>query len=243
MHIPDGFLDPKVSMGMMGVAVAVFSYSLAKMKEVVTALQPVTALAAAGKSVGSMAGGMRRILTKDGERTIYKLVMVVVLVFVVQMFDFTVINGTTGHIMGGMLAALILGPFVGAIAMSIVLITQAFFLADGGVLALGANIVSMVLFGTIIPFYLYSFCKKIIPEWAAILFAGWLSLPLAALACALEISLSGQAPISVIVPAMLKVHLLIGVAEALFTFSLLKIYRLIINEQELMGTILEDSNI
>jgi cobalt/nickel transport system permease protein len=225
MHIPDGLLDPKVSMGMMGVAVAVLGISFAKVKEKVTALLPVEALATVGSGVGSMTNRMRRALTVEGQKLIYKMGMVAALVFAAQMFDFSITSGTTGHIMGGMLAALILGPFAGTLVMAVVLAVQAFFLADGGVLALGANIVSMALFGTLIAYYIYYFLKKFIPEWLGILVAAWASVPLAALSCALELGFSGKAPFYVVIPAMLKGHVVIGIAEALFTLAIVSLFR------------------
>ena len=72
MHIPDGFLDPKISTGLIGAAVAVFGYSLSKVREAVTALAPAEAFATAGIAVGNITGRMRRILTANGKRTIYK---------------------------------------------------------------------------------------------------------------------------------------------------------------------------
>jgi len=72
MHIPDGFLDPKISTGLIGAAVAVFGYSLSKVREAVTALAPAEAFATAGNAVGNITGRMRRILTANGKRTIYK---------------------------------------------------------------------------------------------------------------------------------------------------------------------------
>lgn len=231
MHIPDGFLDPRVSTGLVAAAAAVLAYSFAKVRELVTALVPAEALATVGNGVGNMVGGMRRVLTGEGQKLIYKMGMVAALVFVAQMFDFTITAGTSGHIMGGMLAALVLGPFAGTIVMSMVLVVQALFLADGGVLALGANIVSMAVFGTLLAYYIYDCSKRVMPEWLAIVVAAWSSLPLAALACALEIGFSGKTPFNVIIPAMLRVHVIIGIAEALFTLSLVNLYRQILTKK------------
>jgi cobalt/nickel transport system permease protein len=231
MHIPDGFLDPKVSTGLVGAAAAVLAYSFAKVRDLVTALAPAEALATVGNGFGNIVGRMRRVLTGEGERLIYKMGMVAVLVFAVQMFDFTITAGATGHIMGGMLAALILGPFAGTIVMSAVLVVQAFFLADGGVLALGANIVSIALFGTLLAYYIYDCLKRVVSEWFAIVVAAWISLPLAAFACALEIGFSGKTPFNIIIPAMIRVHVITGVAEALFTLSLINLYRQILTQK------------
>lgn len=225
MHIPDGFLDPKISAGLAGAAAAVLAYSVARVREAVTALKPAEALATVGKGVGNMIGGMRRVLTSDGERTIYKMGMVAALVFAGQMFNFPISQGTSGHLLGGVFASVILGPFAGAIVIAVILVVQMLFFADGGLLAIGANIINMALIGTILAYYIYYSLKKAAPEWFAIIVAAWSSVPLAALACALELGLSGTIPFAIVVPAMVKVHAIIGIAEALITLALVKMFR------------------
>lgn len=232
MHIPDGFLDPKISTGLVGAAVAVLSYSFAKVREMVTVLKPVAAFATAGKGVGNMFSGMKRVLSGEGEKTIYKMGMVAALIFAGQMFNFPISSGTSGHLIGGVFAAVILGPFAGAIVIAAVLLVQMLFFADGGLLAIGANIINMALFGTVIAYYTYYYLKKAVPEWLAILVAAWASVPLAALACALEIGISGTVPFMVVVPAMLKVHMIIGIAEALITLALVNLFRGMLKNEE-----------
>ncbi len=222
MHIPDGFLDPKISFGLMGAAVAVLAYSLAKVKAVVTALAPQKALAMAGKG---FANTTKRVLTKVGQQKIYKMGMVAMLIFVAQMFDFIVIQGTSGHIFGGALAAITLGPFAGAIVMAAVVIIQALFLGDGGVFALGANIINMAFFGTLLIYYVYAFLKKYMPEWLSIAISAWLSVIVAASACALTLGFSGAIALGATLSAMLKVHVIVGVAEALLTIVFVKLFR------------------
>ena len=225
MHIPDGFLDPKISTGLIGAAAVVISFSLSKVKEAVTALQPVAALATVGKGVGNMFSGMRRVLTGDGEKTLYKMGMAAALIFVAQMLDFPISSGTTGHLTGGVFAAVILGPFAGAIVISVVLAAQMLFFADGGLLAIGANIFNMALAGTILAYYIYYLIKKFAPEWMAIMVAAWFSVVLAAFFCAIELGLSGTIPLAVALPAMVKAYMLIGIAEALITVALVNLFR------------------
>jgi cobalt/nickel transport system permease protein len=225
MHIPNGFLDPKISAGLIGVAVAALSYSFAKVREMVTALAPVEALATAGRAVGSMAGRVRRVLTGEGERMVYKMGMVAALVFAGQMFNFPVSQGTSGHLIGGIFAAVILGPFAGAIVMAAVLSVQAFFFADGGPLALGANIVNMAVIAALGCYYLYFWLKRALPEWLAIFIAAWASVILASFACALQLGYSGTVPFETVIPAMVNVHAVIGIAEALITLALVNIFR------------------
>ncbi|MDI6732079.1 MAG: energy-coupling factor ABC transporter permease [Candidatus Margulisbacteria bacterium] len=225
MHIPDGFLDPKISIGMTGAAVVVFGYSLMRVREAVTALRPAEVLAAAGRGAGNVAGSVGRVLTGDGERAIYKMGMVAALVFAAQMFNFPISQGTSGHLIGGVFSAVILGPFAGTIVISVVLAVQSLFFADGGLLAMGANIVNMAFFGTIAAYYIYYFLKKLIPEWMAIWAAAWAAVPLAAFACALELGFSGTIPFNQVIPAMVNVHVVIGVAEALITLALVNTFR------------------
>ena len=225
MHIPDGFLDPKVSTGLLTAAAVILAYSVAKVRAAVTALQPAVALAAAGKGMGNMVSGMKRVLTGNGERTIYQMGMVAALVFAGQMFNFPISGGTSGHLIGGVFASVILGPFAGAIVIAVVLAVQMLFFADGGLIAIGANIINMALFGTIIAYYIYYFLKKTTPEWLAIVVAAWRSVTLAAFACALELGFSGTLPFAVVIPAMFKVHAVIGIAEALITLVLVNVFR------------------
>ncbi|MFH1387507.1 MAG: energy-coupling factor ABC transporter permease [bacterium] len=225
MHIPNGFLDPKTSAGLLGAAVLVMGFCVAKVREAVTALQPAAALAAAGNGAKNVIGGVRRVLTGDGERTIYQMGMVAALVFAGQMFNFPVSGGTSGHLIGGIFASVILGPFAGAIVIAVVLAVQMLFFADGGLLAIGANIINMSLFGAIVAYYIYYYLKKIAPEWLAILASAWLAVVLASFACALELGISGTIPFAIVIPAMVKVHMVIGLAEALISFALINLFR------------------
>lgn len=232
MHIPDGFLDPKVSVGLMGAAAVVLGFCLAKVREAATVLVGSEAFATAGRGMRNVVGGMRRVLTGDGERLIYKMGMVAALVFAAQMFNFPISSGTSGHLIGGVFASVVLGPFAGAIVIAVVLAVQMLFFADGGLLAIGANIINMALFGTIAAYYIYYYLKKVIPEWLAILAAAWAAVPLAAFACALELGFSGAIPFETVIPAMVGVHLVIGVAEALITLALVNIFRTMLKGEE-----------
>lgn len=233
MHIPDGFLDPKVSTGLMSAAVLAVGYSFAKVRAMVTALKPAEVLAVAGKNVSNMVSGMKRVLTPSGEKIIYKMGMVASLVFAAQMFNFPINQGTSGHLIGGVFAAVILGPFAGLIVIVVVLAVQSLFFADGGILALGANIINMSVFGAMAGYYIYYLLKKYVPEWMAILLSAWASVPLAALACAVEIGLSGTLPYMIVILAMVKVHMVIGIAEAIITLALIKIFRMAVKTESL----------
>jgi len=225
MHIPDGFLDPKVSGSMMGVAAVVLAYSLAKVRAAVTVVIQQEAFATVGKGIGNIMGKGRRVLTGFGEQKIYLMGMVASLVFAAQMFNFPINQGTSGHLLGGVLAAVLLGPFAGTLVIAAVLGIQSLFFADGGIWALGANIINMAFFGTIVSYYIYALLKKYMPEWASIGIAAWFSVVMAAFACSLEIGFSGTIGYDLVVPSMFKVHAIIGVAEALITLAMINVFR------------------
>lgn len=229
MHIPDGFLDPKISSGLIGVAATVLGLCFARVMQAVTALSPVKAMAT---TAGNITGGFKRVLTPAGEKTIYKMGMAAALVFAAQMFNFPVGSGTSGHLIGGVFAAVVLGPFAGAIVIATVLGVQSLFFADGGLMALGANIINMAVIGSIGCYYIYLFIKKTAPEWIAISVAAWSSVVLAAAACALEISASGTIALSAVFPAMIKVHVIIGIAEALITLAFINFFRSMLKEEK-----------
>jgi cobalt/nickel transport system permease protein len=191
MHIPDGFVDPKIAYGLTGVAVAVLGYCLNKVREAVTALAPQEAFAAAGRGARNFAGRSRRVLTRLGEQKVYMMGMVAALIFAAQMFNFPVSDGTSGHLIGGVLAAVLLGPFAGTIAVAAVVIIQALFFADGGLIAMGANVVNMACLGALLGYYIYAELKKRLLEWQSIILAAWCSVMIAALATSLEIGISG----------------------------------------------------
>jgi len=222
MHIPDGFIDPKISVGLMGAAGLALSYCLFKVKSAITVMVPGEVWAAAGDRVKSLAGRGRRVLN---ENKIYQMGMLASLIFAAQMFNFPINSGTSGHLIGGVLAAVLLGPFAGTLAIAVVLAVQAFFFADGGFLALGANIVNMAVLGTLAGYYLYAGLRKFLPEWLSIAFSAWCSVILAAAAAALEIGFSGTYALAEVMAAMLRVHVVIGLAEALITLALINLLR------------------
>jgi cobalt/nickel transport system permease protein len=225
MHIPDGFLDPKISSGLAGLAGLVLAHALSKVKQAATVVVPKAALAAAGNGVRSISLGSRRIITKFGESLIMRTAAVASLIFAAQMFNFPITGGTSGHLIGGVLAVVLVGPFAGTLAIAGVLIVQSLFYADGGILALGANIINMAVGGALVSYYVYFWLNKTMPEWLSIMIAAWLSVVIAALLCALEIGFSGTLAFGAVIPAMLKVHALIGLAEALITIALVNLAR------------------
>lgn len=144
------------------------------------------------------------------------------LIFSLQMLNFPVTNGTSGHLIGGVLAASLLGIPRAILSIAMVLLTQALFFADGGLDALGANIINMGLIGAGLGGVLLSVLKKKgISNNQAIATASIVSILAAAFACTLEVSLSGSIAFGKMFKAMMPVHGLIGIGEAVITVSLI----------------------
>jgi cobalt/nickel transport system permease protein len=191
MHIPDGFLDLKT-------------------------------LATTGAlSVGGLAVAVRQVNRILPRNKIPLMGLSAAFVFAAQMLNFPVLGGTSGHLLGGVLAAVLLGPGAAAIVIACVLMVQALLFSDGGVLALGANIFNMSFVGAMGGYAIYRAAQRLLPglrgRITAVFFAAWCSTVLAALACAGELALSGRLAPGVVFPAMLSVHVLIGIGEGLIT--------------------------
>ena len=144
-------------------------------------------------------------------------------IFAAQMINFPVAGGTSGHLLGGALAAIMLGPWAGMLVMTAVIGVQGLLLQDGGLLVMGANILNMGLLTTAIGFGLYKVAegrnRALKLTLAGI--GAWLSVMAGALTTSLELWLSGTARLDIVLPAMLGIHALIGVGETLITVSAL----------------------
>jgi cobalt/nickel transport system permease protein len=143
-------------------------------------------------------------------------------IFAAQMLNFPVAGGTSGHLIGAVLAAVILGPSAAVLVMSSVLILQCLMFADGGITALGANVFNMALVAPFVGYTIYRLvCRMLGSTFRArltgIAFASWCSTVIAAIACAGELALSGTARWSVVFTAMTGIHAIIGLGEALIT--------------------------
>ncbi|MBI4580546.1 MAG: PDGLE domain-containing protein, partial [Planctomycetes bacterium] len=142
-------------------------------------------------------------------------------VFAAQMLNFPVAGGTSGHLVGGVLTAVLLGPSAGVIVISAVLIVQCLMFADGGISALGANIFNMALVGAVGGWAVYygvsRAFKGLFGRVLAAAFAAWCSTVLASIACAGELAASHTVRWSVAFPTMAGVHMLIGIGEGLIT--------------------------
>jgi cobalt/nickel transport system permease protein len=210
MHIPDGFLDVKTWAALDAAAAVAIVYS------------------------------SKRVSKELDERAVPLMGVTAAFVFAAQMLNFPIAGGTSGHFMGGVLAAALLGPWAGCIVMTAVLIIQALVFQDGGVLALGANVVNMAVIGSVGGYLVYNSITKVIGGkfglFSAAFLAGWVSVVGAATACAGELALSNTIPLNVALPAMAGIHALIGVGEGIITgLALITVYKarpdLIVNRQ------------
>ena len=200
MHLPDGFLAPQLALALWALTALIVGISLRRL--------------AASRDTASGAG--RPIL----------MGLVGAFIFAAQMFNFPVAAGTSGHLLGGVLAGYLLGPWAGTIVMTTVIGVQALLFQDGGLLALGANIFNMGIIGTLGGTLIARALALTLgggrsARIAAAGAAGWLSVMAGAGITALQLGLSGTTDISVGLPAMLGVHVLIGVGEALITVAAL----------------------
>jgi cobalt/nickel transport system permease protein len=194
MHIPDGFLDADV------------------------------AAAAGVVTLGALGLALRRADEALDERRVPLVGVTGAFVFAAQMINFPVAGGTSGHVLGAALAAILLGPWVACLVMSVVLATQSLLFADGGVTALGANVLNMGVIGALCVGGLMLAVRRVLPKsraaFLAIAGAGaWLAVMAGAAATALELGISETVPLGTVLPAMLGVHAAIGVGEAVVTVA------------------------
>lgn len=194
MHVPDGFINAPVSLATGAVAASAVAVCLR---------------------------GARRELD---ERAAPLAGLVAAFIFAVQMLNFPVAAGTSGHLLGGALAAILVGPYTGVLCVSVVLLMQGVLFADGGLTALGVNITDMAVVTTVVAYALFRLLAKALPRrrssvTAAAFVAALVSVPAAAGAFTLIYALGGttDVPIGKVATAMIGVHVLIGVGEAVIT--------------------------
>jgi cobalt/nickel transport system permease protein len=191
MHIPDGFLST------------------------------TTWLSAWTVSAGGLGCCLRQAGRAMKDRMVPLMGVLSAFIFAAQMINFPVMGGTSGHLLGGVLAAVLLGPCAGAVVIACVLIFQCLVFQDGGLTALGANILNMALGGTLGGYFVYRVLTKLLGGRKGIVagaaVAAWISVVAAASLCAVELALSGTSPLGLVLPAMAAVHAVIGVGEGMIT--------------------------
>jgi cobalt/nickel transport system permease protein len=145
-------------------------------------------------------------------------------VFAAQMINFPIIFGTSGHLVGGAFLAVLLGPYAAMLSMSLVLIMQAVFFADGGIVAFGMNLFNMAIIGGL-SFFLIKFLtrKTNNQKWFAtsVFIASWVSVMLGALIASFEVAPAFSGGITVTLPSMLFFHSIIGLGEGAITTILI----------------------
>ncbi len=198
MHIPDGFLSVGVSVALWIIALVFIAISLRKVNQTL------------------------------GERQVPLMGVLAACIFAGQMLNFTVAGGTSGHLMGAALATILIGPWASILVMTCVVGAQALLFQDGGLLALGGNIVNMGIIGSFVSYAVFMVVKRLAGERRVGVFlsgftAGWTSIVVAALAVALQLAASGTTTANVAVPTMGVVHMLIGIGEGLITVGALSV--------------------
>ncbi|MFC3572862.1 energy-coupling factor ABC transporter permease [Streptomyces yaanensis] len=194
MHVPDGFINAPIS--------------------------AATGVVAAGALAVSLKGARREL----DERTAPLAGLVAAFIFAVQMLNFPVAAGTSGHLLGGALAAILVGPYTGVLCVSVVLLMQGILFADGGLTALGVNITDMAIVTTVVSYAVFRTLVRVLPRTrrsvtVASFLAALVSVPAAAVAFTLIYAIGGTTDVSIgkVATAMIGVHVLIGIGEAAIT--------------------------
>ena len=196
MHIPDGFLSVFVSIVLWAISLITIGYAL------------------------------RRVSADLGERQVPLMGVLAAAIFAGQMLNFTIIGGTSGHLMGAALATILLGPWAAILVMTCVVGVQALIFQDGGLLALGSNIFNMGIVGVAVSYMAFNTLRRLTGgrRWglfASGFVAAWLSIEITALSVGLQLALSNTSPANIAIPAMAGVHALIGIGEGLITVGAL----------------------
>jgi cobalt/nickel transport system permease protein len=183
-----------------------------------------TAIATGAISAGTLGVALRQTRDTLADKQVPLAGIAAAFIFAAQMFNFPVAGGTTGHLLGGALAAILLGPAVGAIVVTVVVVVQALAFADGGLTALGYNVLNMAIVTSFGGYATYVLVRKVLPAngsgvIAGAGIAGLVSVVLSAMAFSLQWLFGASAPIpfDTVFGAMVGIHLLIGIGEGLIT--------------------------
>ncbi len=221
MHIPDGLLDPVTTVVLWIVTIAVIIIGFKKMGKIFE--------------------------EEDSERLIPYIGVLAATIFAFQFVNYPVPGGTSGHLVGGTLVGVILGPWAAVIVLFMVLVVQSLF-GDGGITALGANTFNMGIIGGIGGFYIVKVIililnktslKKETKVTIATGIGSYIAIILASLICGIEIGIGGVIPFAIVIPAMVFWHLIIGIGEAvisaLIVYFIYKVKPELITTEEMLG--------
>jgi cobalt/nickel transport system permease protein len=194
MHIPDGMLQGAVC--------------------------PVTAIL----SVTGVGLAAWRAFIAKNKPAASRFAAVTALIFAAQMLNFPISSGTSGHLLGGVLAAVLLGIPFGILSISVVVTIQSLVFSDGGTSVLGANIFNMAIVGAGLGGIIYAYLRGSLASrtgrFLSLGLSAWLSILMAALACSIQLAIAGTIPFLRVMPAMLGAHAFIGIGEAFITLAL-----------------------
>ncbi len=202
MHIPDGYLSPIWSLVTYAITLAYALIAIKKIKE-------------------------HRLWTPAN---VSKVTLLAAAIFVAQMLNWPIPGGTSLHFVGGALAFILLGPWLGFLAMSMVIATQCLIFHDGGITALGANILNMAIVDGLVGYTIYMLARKYLKEKGISIGAflgAWMGITLAGLVCGIEIGLSPSFPfgVAITVPVMTSWHFVLGIIEGVITAVAIKAAR------------------
>ena len=199
LHAPDGFFTLPVALAGYVISALVISFAI------------------------------QRTNRQLDERTVPMMGVMAAFIFAAQMLNFPVAGGTSGHLIGGALAAIILGPWAAILVMTAVVGLQALLFQDGGLVALGINLLNMSVISCLVGYGAYWTFRRISISFRFLVAAGfvaaWMSVMICAVAAAVELGISGTSPYSVALPAMSGVHAFIGIGEGLITVGALSLIR------------------
>lgn len=194
MHVPDGFFDASTSIG-AGVVTA-----------------------------GTVGVGLRKAAEDLSDRLAPMAGLVAAFIFALQMLNFPVASGTSGHLLGGALAAVLVGPWVGIVCVAIVLAVQGLLFADGGLTAYGLNVVLIAIVPALVAWAVFTLVRRVLPATRGSVVAGaalgaFVSVPAAAAVFAVLFGIGGSVDLefSSVLTAMVGTHVLIGIGEAVIT--------------------------
>ncbi len=199
LHAPDGFFSMPVAAAGYAISAAVIGYAI------------------------------YRTNRQLNERIVPMMGVMGAFIFAAQMLNFPVAGGTSGHLIGGALAAIVLGPWAALLVMTAVVGLQALLFQDGGLVVLGVNLLNMSILSVLSGYAVYALFKRLGSSFTHLLIGGfvgaWVSVVVAAVATAGQLGLSGTTSLAVALPAMTGAHMLIGIGEGLITVFALTFIR------------------
>ncbi len=221
MHIPDGLLDPITTVVLWIVTIVIMIIGFKKI----------------GKSFEE----------EESEKLIPYIGVLAATLFAFQFVNYPVPGGTSGHLVGGTLAGVILGPWAAVIVIFMILVVQSLF-GDGGITAIGANTFNMGVIGGIVGFYIVKAIILVLNKTnmekekkvtTATAIGSYIAILLAAFMAGVEVGIGGAIPMEIIIPAMVFWHIFIGIGEAvisaLIVYFIYKVKPELITTEEILG--------